>query len=53
MGDGVSEPLSFCNHFWGKDDRGVNVLFNRMNEAKTICEEVRSFYKDWYVDKGP
>ncbi|KAG5519776.1 hypothetical protein PMAC_000049 [Pneumocystis sp. 'macacae'] len=47
MGEDASGVLSFCNHFWGKDDRGVNVLFNRMNEAKTICEEVRSFYKDW------
>ncbi|KAG5437170.1 hypothetical protein PCANB_001147 [Pneumocystis canis] len=39
--------LNFCNHFWGKNEQGVNVLFNRMNEAKTICEEIRSFYKDW------
>ncbi|KAG4305374.1 hypothetical protein PORY_000930 [Pneumocystis oryctolagi] len=42
MTEDGSAALSFCNHFWGKDDRGVNVLFNRMNEAKTICEEVRS-----------
>ncbi|QSL65150.1 hypothetical protein MERGE_002455 [Pneumocystis wakefieldiae] len=39
--------LNFCNHFWGKDERGVDVLFGRMNEAKNICEEIRVFYKDW------
>ncbi|EMR11125.1 hypothetical protein PNEG_00721 [Pneumocystis murina B123] len=39
--------LNFCNHFWGKEERGVDVLFGRMNEAKNICEEIRVFYKDW------
>lgn len=39
--------LNFCNHFWGKDEKGYNVLLNRMDEAKSICEEIRVFYKDW------
>ncbi|OLL23019.1 Cell division control protein 15 [Neolecta irregularis DAH-3] len=39
-------PKSFANNFWGRDDRGVEVLAERMSEAKLTCEELRYFYKE-------
>ncbi|PWW73905.1 hypothetical protein C7212DRAFT_353524 [Tuber magnatum] len=43
----MSEPsvsLSFANNFWGKDDAGVGPLLQRMHDAKTTCEELKTFY---------
>ncbi|KAK9473870.1 uncharacterized protein V1510DRAFT_428908 [Dipodascopsis tothii] len=41
-----SVPVTFSNYFWGRDDRGVNALLQRMREAKLTCEEVKMFYKE-------
>ncbi|KIO28899.1 hypothetical protein M407DRAFT_229164 [Tulasnella calospora MUT 4182] len=37
---------AFCNSFWGRDDRGVEVLFDRMHGAAQTMEEVRRFWKE-------
>ena len=39
-----SVPLSFSNNFWGRDDAGVDPLLTRMGNAKTTCDELKSFY---------
>ncbi|KAK9249545.1 hypothetical protein V1506DRAFT_526287 [Lipomyces tetrasporus] len=39
-------PLSFSNNFWGMEENGVTVMFQRMREAKQTCEEIKSFYKE-------
>ena len=39
-----SVPLSFSNNFWGHDDAGVDPLLTRMQNAKTTCDELKSFY---------
>ncbi|KAK9324214.1 hypothetical protein V1517DRAFT_317984 [Lipomyces orientalis] len=39
-------PLSFSNNFWGMEENGVTVIFQRMREAKQTCEEIKSFYKE-------
>ncbi|KPI43902.1 Septation protein imp2 [Cyphellophora attinorum] len=39
-----SVPLSFSNNFWGRDDAGVDPLLTRMANAKTTCDELKSFY---------
>jgi Fes/CIP4, and EFC/F-BAR homology domain len=39
-----SVPLSFSNNFWGRDDAGVDPLLTRMQNAKTTCDELKSFY---------
>ncbi|KAG5982900.1 hypothetical protein E4U55_001168 [Claviceps digitariae] len=36
--------LSFANNFWGKEDAGVAPLLERMQNAKTTCDELKSFY---------
>ncbi|KAG6005167.1 hypothetical protein E4U21_000359 [Claviceps maximensis] len=36
--------LSFANNFWGKEDAGVGPLLERMQNAKTTCDELKSFY---------
>ncbi|KAK2591659.1 formin-binding protein [Conoideocrella luteorostrata] len=36
--------LSFANNFWGKEDAGVGPLLERMQSAKTTCDELKSFY---------
>ncbi|KAK9371278.1 hypothetical protein V1509DRAFT_614176 [Lipomyces kononenkoae] len=41
-----SVPLSFSNHFWGMEERGVIMIFQRMREAKQTCEEIKAFYKE-------
>ncbi|KAK7208212.1 SH3 domain protein [Myxozyma melibiosi] len=41
-----SVPLSFSNNFWGVEEKGVSVIFQRMREAKQTCEELKSFYKE-------
>ncbi|KAK9446593.1 uncharacterized protein V1518DRAFT_423531 [Limtongia smithiae] len=41
-----SVPLSFSNHFWGVEEKGVGVLLQRMRDAKQTCEEIKSFYKE-------
>ncbi|KAK9493643.1 hypothetical protein V1508DRAFT_396806 [Lipomyces doorenjongii] len=41
-----SVPLSFSNNFWGMEENGVTVMFQRMREAKQTCEEIKSFYKE-------
>ncbi|KAG0635468.1 hypothetical protein HOY80DRAFT_893048, partial [Tuber brumale] len=33
-----------ANNFWGKDDAGVGPLLQRMHDAKTTCEELKTFY---------
>jgi hypothetical protein len=35
-------PVS--NNFWGKDDAGVTPLLERMHNAKTTCDELKTFY---------
>jgi hypothetical protein len=39
-----SVPLSFSNNFWGRDDAGVDTLLTRMANAKTTCDELKSYY---------
>jgi len=53
-----SVPLSFSNCFWvrypsknqltlqGLDEKGVDVLHDRMSDAKNICEEIKAFYRE-------
>lgn len=41
-----AEPLSFANNFWGRDDKGVVNVFQRMHDAKQTCEEVSTFFKE-------
>jgi hypothetical protein len=33
-----------ANNFWGKDDAGVGPLLDRMQNAKTTCDELENFY---------
>ena len=33
-----------ANNFWGKDDAGVQPLLERMQNAKTTCDELKNFY---------
>lgn len=33
-----------ANNFWGKDDAGVLPMLERMHNAKSTCDELRSFY---------
>lgn len=40
------EPFSFANNFWGKEDNGVHVLLNHVNNTKHTAEEIRAFYKE-------
>ncbi|KAG8914244.1 hypothetical protein FRC00_000243 [Tulasnella sp. 408] len=35
----------FCNSFWGRGDRGVEVLFDRMHGAARTMEEVQGFWR--------
>ncbi|BFZ65236.1 formin-binding protein [Saitoella coloradoensis] len=37
---------SFANAFWGREDKGVDVLLSRMSDGKQTCEELRTFYKE-------
>lgn len=36
--------FAVANNFWGKDDAGVQPLLERMQNAKTTCDELKSFY---------
>jgi hypothetical protein len=36
--------LAVANNFWGKEDAGVGPLLERMQSAKTTCDELKSFY---------
>ena len=40
------DPLSFSNHFWGKQENGVNVLLTHFNNTKQTAEEIKTFYKE-------
>jgi hypothetical protein len=40
------DPLSFSNHFWGKQENGVNVLLTHFNNTKQTAEEIKAFYKE-------
>lgn len=42
--DGPSVSLSFANNFWGKEDAGVSPLLERMHNAKSTADEMKSFY---------
>ncbi|KAG6247398.1 hypothetical protein E4U23_003830 [Claviceps purpurea] len=42
--DAPTVALSFANNFWGKEDAGVGPLLERMQSAKTTCDELKSFY---------
>ena len=33
-----------ANNFWGRDDVGVGPLLDRMQNAKTTCDELKAFY---------
>ncbi|KAI9296391.1 hypothetical protein K502DRAFT_340992 [Neoconidiobolus thromboides FSU 785] len=37
-----TQPRSFENSFWGKDDRGVETLMNKMRKAKQTCNELKT-----------
>ncbi|KAF2671385.1 hypothetical protein BT63DRAFT_215664 [Microthyrium microscopicum] len=43
-GDAPGVSYSFANNFWGKDDAGVAPLLERMHNAKTTCDEIKTFY---------
>jgi hypothetical protein len=34
----------------GMEENGVTVMFQRMREAKQTCEEIKSFYKERWVN---
>ncbi|KAJ9052778.1 formin-binding protein [Entomophthora muscae] len=36
------QPRAFENSFWGKDDRGVEALMNKMRKAKQTCADLKS-----------
>ncbi|KAI9792817.1 MAG: hypothetical protein M1816_001549 [Peltula sp. TS41687] len=36
--------LAVANNFWGKEDAGVQPLFERMHSAKVTSDEVKAFY---------
>lgn len=42
-----------ANNFWGKDDAGVQPLFERMHSAKVTSEELKNFYggkhATWFI----
>lgn len=40
------DTYSFANNFWGKDDNGVQVLFQRMNDSKQTLDEIQAFVKE-------
>lgn len=42
--DGPTVPLSFSNNFWGRDDAGVGPLLERLQNAKSTCDELKAFY---------
>ncbi|OJJ39155.1 hypothetical protein ASPWEDRAFT_36883 [Aspergillus wentii DTO 134E9] len=44
VAEGPSVSLSFANNFWGKEDAGVGPMLDRMHNAKTTCDELKSFY---------
>ncbi|KAK2750993.1 hypothetical protein FQN57_000068 [Myotisia sp. PD_48] len=44
VADPPSVSLSFANNFWGKDDAGVGPMLERLQNAKTTCDELKSFY---------
>ncbi|GMM33070.1 hypothetical protein DASC09_003950 [Saccharomycopsis crataegensis] len=37
---------SFVNHFWGKDERGSELVFQRMFQGQQTCQELIDFYKE-------
>ncbi|CAM9023819.1 unnamed protein product [Wickerhamomyces anomalus] len=37
---------SFTTSFWGKDDRGSEVVINRMHQGAQTCEELLAFHKE-------
>ncbi len=41
---GIGLIGAVANNFWGKDDAGVHPLLERMQNAKTTCDELKSFY---------
>lgn len=38
-----------ANNFWGKDDAGVGPMLDRMHNAKTTCDELKTFYTRTYI----
>ncbi|OZJ05580.1 hypothetical protein BZG36_01725 [Bifiguratus adelaidae] len=34
-------PVSFAEHFWGKNERGADMLAERLRHSKQTCEELR------------
>ncbi|PYH43323.1 formin-binding protein HOF1 [Aspergillus saccharolyticus JOP 1030-1] len=44
VADGPTVAMSFANNFWGKDDAGVGPMMDRMHNAKTSCDELKTFY---------
>lgn len=41
-----TEPFSFANNFWGKEENGVHVLLGHINNTKHTADEIRAFYKE-------
>jgi len=41
---GLGLTFVVANNFWGKEDAGVQPLLERMHNAKTTCDELKSFY---------
>ena len=43
-----------ANNFWGKEDAGVSPLLERMHNAKTTSDELKSYYTGaWGITPYP
>lgn len=40
--------LLVANNFWGKEDAGVGPMLDRMHNAKTTSDELKTFYNRAY-----
>ncbi|KAJ1983264.1 formin-binding protein [Dimargaris verticillata] len=40
----TTAQASFSNSFWGKDDRGVTVLMNRLRNSKQTCQDLQNMF---------
>ncbi|KAJ1969046.1 formin-binding protein [Dispira parvispora] len=44
MATSTLPPETFATSFWGKSDRGVEVLMNRLRNSKQTCQELQSLF---------
>ena len=40
----IAYGSTVANNFWGRDDAGLHPLLDRMQNAKTTCDELKGFY---------